>query len=160
MVARCRAALALGLLGLAAWHPLHTTFTEIVADNRTSTVTVTVRSFTDDLTRAITGAAPSQDRAAAPLADSALARYVTTRLSLIDHTGRVLALGYTGQRRTADLSWLSFSTTAPAGLVGATLSNRLQTELYGDQVNLVQASYADRQETLLFSPGDKARVLP
>jgi hypothetical protein len=138
------------LTALAGTHPLHTTFTEVV--EVPGGATVTVRAFTDDLSRAVHGgAAPG---------DSAVAAYVRARLVLTDPSGRLLALTFTGQHQTADLTWLSFSVSPTSGLAGLRIANRLQTELYPDQVNLVQARYSSRSETLLFSASDGARTLP
>ncbi|MEO8029852.1 MAG: DUF6702 family protein [Gemmatimonadota bacterium] len=156
------------LAALAAWwlaasvgaHPLHTTFTEVVEDPASHTVTVTVRSFSDDLARAIGAPARSANTPSAALPDSALARYVRSRISLTDKSGHSIALRYAGQRQSADLSWLSFTTMTPTSLSGASLSNRLQVELYPDQVNLVQARYGGRSETLLFSGDQGARTFP
>ncbi len=155
------AALAAWFLGASvAVHPLHTTFTEVVEDPASHTVTVTVRSFSDDLARAIGAPAPSTTAPAAALPDSALARYVRSRIALTDRAGHSIALRYAGQRQSADLSWLSFTSMVPTELTGASLTNRLQVELYPDQVNLVQARYAGRSETLLFSGDQGARTFP
>jgi len=148
-----------GLIAIAGAHPLHTTFTEIVQNPATHAVTVTVRSFSDDLARAI-GAVSSAAGQPAALADSALARYIAARLTLVDGAGHRLTLRYTGQRQSADLSWISFTLPSQPPISGVAVSDRLQVELYPDQVNLVQASYGNRRETLLFSPGDPARTLP
>ena len=159
MVGLTRAFVAFAFAGLSGAHPLHTTFTEISEAPGGQTFTVTVRAFTDDLAHALGGAVLPAG-AQAPLSDSALARYVRSRFSVTDRSGRRLDLRYTGQRQSADLSWVTFSASVPAGLSGSSIIDRLQTELYGDQVNLVQARYAGRSETLLFSPGDGARPLP
>ena len=39
------------------------------------------------------------------------------------------------------------------------MRHALLTEVFGDQVNVVQASYDGRRETLLFTPGDGAKPL-
>ena len=59
MVGVARGCIALACAGLASAHPLHTTFTEISEDAGKRTITITVRSFTDDLSHAVTGDSPS-----------------------------------------------------------------------------------------------------
>ena len=154
-----RALTVAGVLALSGAHPLHTTFTEIVQDPSSHAITVTVRSFSDDLARAIGAPVPAAGHSPS-LADSALAHYVAAHLTLVDGAGHRLPLRYTGQRQSADLSWLTFVVPAQPDISGVAVSDRLQVELYPDQVNLVQASYASRRETLLYSPGDDARILP
>jgi hypothetical protein len=148
------------LAGLASAHPLHTTFTEVVEETGTGVITVVVRSFTDDLARAVVGTQPVAGTSAPSPGDSVLARYVRSHLSLTDRSGRVRALVYVGQRRSADLSWVTFRAEMPAGLAGGRIADHLQTELYGDQVNLLQARYAGRSETMLFSTADTSKILP
>lgn len=158
MVVRTIAALLL-LVGRPAVHPLHTTFTEISEDPSSHIVTVTVRSFTDDLARAL-GMTPPPSGTLSALPDSALARYVRTHFTLSAPGGRALVLRYTGQRQSADLTWIAFGLTLPEGLRGASLTNRMQSELFPDQVNLVQANYGGRTQTLLFNSRDDPKQLP
>lgn len=160
MVTAFRVVATLTLASLTGAHPLHTTFTEVVEDVGGRSVTVTVRTFTDDLTHAVAGQAQASGTPVPAPGDSAVARYVRSRFSLTDRSGRSLELKYVGQRQSADLSWLTFTAPAPSGLSGLRIDNRLQAELYPDQVNLVQARYGGRSETLLFSPGDGGRTLP
>jgi hypothetical protein len=160
VVAPVRVLAGLLLSGLASAHPLHTTYTEVTEDTGTGVVTVVVRSFTDDLARAMADSPPVAGSPAHSPGDSALARYIRSHLSLTDRSGRVRALVYVGQRQSADLSWVTFRTGIPAGLAGCRIADQLQTELYADQVNLLQAHYAGRSETILFSVADTSKILP
>jgi hypothetical protein len=51
-------------------------------------------------------------------------------------------------------------TTLPPGLAGARVRQAMHMELFDDQVNVVRAEYGGKQTSLLFTPGDPARVLP
>jgi hypothetical protein len=48
----------------------------------------------------------------------------------------------------------------PQSLSGLRISNSIHTEVFRDQVNIVQIKYAGRSESMLFTPGDNARALP
>jgi hypothetical protein len=144
--------LAAAALALPAAHPLHTTHTELA--ERGGTIAVTIRAFTDDLVKAAGKRRPD----GAP-DDSAVAGYVRTRLLLHDRTGRPLALQYLEQRSQGGLTLLALRGPA-ARLAGVRITNRLQVELFPDQVNIVQARYGGRTATLVFTAGSGAKVLP
>jgi hypothetical protein len=144
------------MIALGTLHPLHTTLTELSQPPGSATVSVTIRAFTDDLRAAATHYA-GPDPAVVP--DSLLSRYVGARVTLRDATGAPVPLTWRGQRQTADVTWLDLAAPLPHGLSGARFRNAMHTELYRDQVNIVQVHSGDRSESLLFTPGDSAKVL-
>lgn len=156
----CRSVAAAVALGVGAAparaHPLHTTITEITFVG--GGFRATIRVFADDLGRAVTGLGPA-DRAPATVSDSAAAAYVRTHFSVAGPDGRHVALRWCGMERRNDVYLLCVGgTIGRSG--GALIHCRLQSELYADQVNIVQARYADRHETLLFTRDDPPRRLP
>ncbi len=143
------AALALGLVGPPVAHPLHTTLTQLEYRAAKQTVRVTVRAFADDFTAAAGG-----------VAESMAARYLRSVVTLTGRDGRPLSLAWCGVRRTGDLLWLCLEAPAPSsGLAGMLIEARQLFERYGDQINIVQASYAGREVSLLFVRGDRAKAL-
>jgi uncharacterized protein DUF6702 len=130
-------------------HPIHTTFTEIVA--RADTATVTVRAFSDDLAAAL-GAEGAAD-------DSALARYGRARLLVAAPSGRAAPLVYIGRRVVGNLTFLTYRAVLPGGLGGARIRNAFHLELYRDQVNVVQVQRGAEVETVLFSGEAPPRAL-
>lgn len=145
---------ALWLLGslIMGRHPLHTTHTDVV-DSGGGRVTLTIRSFTDDLRRALGRSAPAAD-------DSALARYVRATVQVSDRTGRAAPLVFDAARVEGDVTLLTLHAEVTGGLRGASLRQAMQMELYDDQVNVVQSRYANQSVSLLFLPGDGPRKLP
>ncbi|MEP6572043.1 MAG: DUF6702 family protein [Gemmatimonadota bacterium] len=157
-----RTVTALMLLMLPAWraHPLHTTFTELTAQS-SGIVTITVRLFTEDLAVAISkrsGRTFAGRDAIIP--DSLALDYLRAHFALGAHGGHPAQLRWSGQRRTADVSFLTLSADLPAGLAGATLADSIHCELFDDQVNIVKATYAGRSESMLFTRGDPPKTLP
>lgn len=133
-------------------HPLHTTHTDLV-ESGGSRVTITVRSFTDDLRAAIR-------QTASVTGDSALARYVREKVRLLDRTGRDVPLTFDAAHVEGDITLITLHAAIAGGLRGASLRQAMQMELYDDQVNVVQSRYANRSVSLLFLPGDGLRTLP
>ena len=160
------ALLAGGLLVAAARarpadaHPLHTTLTEISYDPAARLVRMSVRVFVDDFSAAVL-----HGRAAAPGApivlppDTAMVRYLASRVALRDGRGRMITLLWCGTRRSGDLLFVCLRAPAARPPAGARLRNAILTEIFPDQVNIVQAALGGARQTVLFTPGDGAKLL-
>ena len=133
-------------------HPIHTTFTEIVQGDG-DRISVTVRGFADDLTTVARIVTPGG------ALDSAIETYLRRKVQLRDGRNRPVALMFQHVRRSGDVVWFAFLGTTATRLDDLTLVNSALTELYGDQVNVVQIKVGGRSRTLLFTPGDGAKSL-
>jgi hypothetical protein len=142
-----------GLLLAAAGHPMHTSVAELRYDGSTREARVTIRVYPDDLAGAVPGAQGA-------VADSALVRYVRARFALADQRGRPLRLEWQEVARAGDALVIRLRAAAPEGLEGARVAHLLLHERFGDQVNVVRATYGRRTVTLLFVPGDGPKRLP
>ena len=136
------------VLALLLAHPLHTTLTQLGWRPEDRTVELTIRSFSDDY------------QAVGGTTDSAMAGYLASTVTVWDQSGRPVALTWCGVRRSDDLLWLCVRAPAPRGPAGLRVSVRVLFERYRDQVNIVQAAYDGRRESMLFTPGDAPRRLP
>jgi hypothetical protein len=137
-------------------HPLHTTITEIAFSD--GAFRTTIRVFADDFGRAVAGLGPGAP-APASVDDAAAAAYVRSHFAVTGPDGRPVVLRWCGMERREGVYLLCVG-GALGRLDGAMIHDRLQWELYPDQVNIVQASYAGRRETLLFTRNDPPRRLP
>lgn len=134
-------------------HPMHTTFTEVSQPAIPGIVVITIRGFEDDLASAARVATPS-----GPV-DSAIALYLKRRTALTDRSGRRIILDFTGVRRSANVVWIGFRSSSPVDLTGSRFLNAALTERFEDQVNLVQVKTRRQTRTLLFTPGDRAKLI-
>lgn len=166
MVAR-RVALAVALLATTAVaaapepavaHPLHTTMTELSYDPSSRVLEATLRVFADDFSAAVRGGRVGGSIVIPP--DSAILRYVDARFSLTVRGGGPVAMRWCGLRRDGVVIFLCLRGTVQGPLAGASMRNALLTEVFPDQVNIVQASYDGRRRTLLFTPRDSTKPLP
>ena len=147
--------LAFTALGLApraaAAHPLHTTLTELTEDRSRGVARAVVRVFAEDFASASSRAA----RGAA--ADVAAMAYLRSTLAFEDRTGRSLPLTSCGTRRTGDLLWVCVEVAAPGGLSSLRIRNAVLTDLFADQVNVVQGTVNGARRSLLFTRGDRSK---
>ncbi len=142
-------ALALVLAAFAA-HPLHTTLTQLAYGDGDRTLEVSVRVFADDFQAAMRHA----------VTEATAFSYLQSALALTDRAGRPLPVQWCGLRRTGDVVWLCLRAPLPDGLSGLGIQARQLFDLYGDQINIVQASYGGRRVSLLFCRGDPPKRLP
>jgi hypothetical protein len=148
------------LAPLPSAHPIHSSLAELRWEPASGTVAVSVRVFSDDLCAALAtrGLAAGAPPAAVDSAASAYAREAV--LVAAPGSPGPLPLHWVGMRRSAEATWLELRAETSAGLAGARVRNAVLFERYGDQINLVRASYAGHTVSLLFTPGDGAKRLP
>ena len=155
--------LALGVLLVPAVrtafaHPLHTTLTQLSYDASTRLLTVSVRVFADDFSAAVMPGGRASSLVVPP--DSAMLRYVSGRFTLQRSGGGPIPLRWCGMRRDGEALFLCLRAAGQPSPAGARLRNALLSEMFADQVNIVQASYGGARRTLLFTPWDGTKVLP
>ena len=126
-------------------HPLHTTITELVEDRPHGVVRATIRVFADDFGKA-RGNKPELD-------------YVMSKFSLTDRAGRSLPLRSCGTRSTGELLWICVEATSADGLAVLKVHNGMLSDLFDDQVNVVQGTVGGARRSLLFIKGDLAKPL-
>lgn len=142
-----------GWLVLPGRHPTHTSAAELSQD-RAGTVSVVIRLFSDDIGAAV-GAPPGQKPEGA-----ALTSYLNGRFAILDRSGAQMALAWDAGAIIGDVLTVRSRARIAGGLSGATVTNRVLTDRFADQVNVVRATYEGRSATLLFTRGDGPKALP
>lgn len=139
-------------------HPIHSTLSEITLD-RAGTLTVRIRAFADDLSRAVNQFVRLPARPDFSMASADIARYLATSVSICERSGRSLPLTFIAQRRVGDVIFLELRGSIH-DLAGALVRNGMLFDVHADQVNVVTAAYGTTRHTTLFSKGDRAKALP
>jgi hypothetical protein len=133
----------------AASHPLHTSLAELTFDPRVREIRISIRVFTDDLTKASAAYAKSKS-----ITSSAVDAYARAMFIVADRDSRAISLQSCGSKPVSDLTWLCYRASAPRGPSGFKVAHRILFDLYSDQINLVQAAYNGKKRSLLFVKGD------
>jgi hypothetical protein len=150
-------AFALALLALAFAanhanaHPLHSTITELAEDRAHGIVRATIRVFADDF-----GTAVGRMRKSGGAPELA---YVSTVFGFTDRSGHTLQLKSCGTRRTGDLLWICVEASSAEGLSALKVRNGMLSELFDDQVNVVQGTIGGARRSLLFTKGDAPKAI-
>jgi len=139
--------LLLLLLSLGGFtHPIHSSAAVLELAPGARTAQLQVRVFADDFP-------PGTDRQAAVL-------YLQKRFILTDREGSPMPLSLLGTRTDGVVLILTLTAPAPRGLAGARIWHGVLAERFADQVNIVQARYAGRSASLLFTAEDGPKTLP
>lgn len=142
-----------GWLAFPSGHPTHTSAAEL-SQGPGGTVSVVIRLFADDV-----GATVGTPAGRTP-AGEALRSYLTDRFVIVDRSGAPVALAWDDGSLNGDVLTLRSRSRVAGQLAGAKVTNRVLTERFADQVNLVRATYAGRSATLIFTRGDGPKALP
>jgi hypothetical protein len=131
---------------VASAHPLHTSLAQVEVNTRNRTVSVSLRVFADDFTKA------------AARARLSLPAYVATTFKIFDDSGTQVPMQSCGEKHVGDLIWLCFVAKTPEPK-SITLWSGVLFETFKDQINVVQTTIDGKKGNLLFIPGDKAKFL-
>lgn len=167
LVAAARPASASGLtraVARALPHPLHTTHAELVYVEASGQLDVVLRVFADDFAAAVMRGNGMRALPAGALPpDSAMFRYVSERFGVVappvNGNARPVPLRWCGVRRNAPMLFLCLRAEKAGPLRGARVRNVLMSEVFDDQVNMVQATVGGRHQMLLFTKRDGTKQL-
>lgn len=140
-------------------HPLHSTITELTEDRAHGVVRATIRVFADDFGTAVTRSVRGRSLSAGPQWEAAALAYVNSAFGFTDRTGRALPMRSCGTRRTSDLLWVCVEATSAEGLAPLMVRNGVLSDLFDDQVNVVQGTIGGVRRSVLFTRGARAKAL-
>lgn len=143
----------------AVMHPLHTSFAELAYDPAARAVTVSLRVFADDFSADVTRRTGVRGGADGVPPDAALFRYVAARFAVVTARGETLAFQWCGVRRAGVQLFVCLRAPAATPPSGARVRSAILSDVFTDQVNIVQSSVGGRRQTLLFTPGDGLKPL-
>jgi hypothetical protein len=119
-----------------------------------------VRVFANDFAAAAarrSGIRLSRDSVIDPAIATA---YLTEHLQLVRADGRAVSFVSCGVKRVGDMLSFCLQATAPGPMPKMKMRNSVMTELFGDQVNVVQTVDGDTRASRLFVRGDSFKTLP
>lgn len=166
MVARTAARALLASLTLLAvpWesalaHPLHMSFTEIRPVGSTKSLELSVRVFSDDFSIAAARFAGVRLGSDSIIDARSGIAYLVAHIRL-DANGAAMRLVSCGVTRTPDMLQFCFRTALASPRKSVRISNRVLTEMFADQVNVVQSVTGNKRASRMFVRGDGWKAVP
>ncbi len=156
------AVLLLGVPASASAHPLHTTISTVLYTAETGVLAVSIRLFADDFSAVVSGRPAADPRHDALPPDSAMFRYVIQRLEFVTRDDRGtpirVPLTWCGAKRDGAVIVVCVRGAART-LRDAQVRNRLMSDVFNDQINMMKVTRAGPRHTLLFTRRDGAKPL-
>jgi hypothetical protein len=142
-------------------HPVHTSITQMQYNAAEKTFEVSLRVFTDDLEVALTKENNNQrvrlsdNDANGPLVE----RYVRKHFGLTNASRQRKPYRYLGKEQEVDATWIYIEIPYNEPVQGSLIQQSMLTDLFDDQMNLVNVSYLAEKKTVLFRKSNTQQVL-
>lgn len=143
----------------ASAHPIHISYTEIRYRESDKTLEISLRVYANDFSAAAARSAGVTLRGDSTIDGRNALDYIRRNFHITDGSGRSLSPSACGIARAADMLKFCFRATVTAGLKGVRVRNTVMTELFGDQVNIVQSTGGKKRTSRLFVRGDGWKAL-
>ena len=150
-----------GLLSIPSIpHEFHTSLAQVHYNKSNQSFEVTLRVFTDDLETALTLMDNNNKITIdAPQADKLIEQYLTKNLIFFDKQNQRKALTFIGKEVEVDVTWIYAEISVADLPSGMRLQNSVLTELFSDQVNIVNFKYLSTIRTFMFKPNETIQSL-
>lgn len=162
MVRRLAVVLALASMPIASAraHPLHMSFTEVRLGDAGRTLELSVRVFSDDFSVAAARHAGVSLRSDNVIDARSGIAYLRSRIRVASGNGAIVPLLPCGITRTADMLRFCFRATLATPGKPVQIANAVLTEMFADQVNVVQSVVGSRRASRMFVRGDGWKKVP
>jgi hypothetical protein len=141
-------------------HEFHTSLAQVHYNQSSQSFEVTLRVFTDDMEAALTllnnNAQVTID---ASQADKLIEQYLVKNLVFLDKQNQQKALSFIGKEVEVDVTWIYAEVPVADSPSGMRLQNTVLTELFDDQVNIVNFKYLTTIRTFMFKSNEKVQSL-
>ena len=153
---------ALLILVISAFnHKFYVSLVQVEFNLETEAIEITMKIFTDDLEYAISGSQRPYGLGSEnepPEADSLLNGYIQKNFSIAVN-GQLYAPNYIGKEVEMDVTWIYTEISEIESISSVEVSNSMLTELFDDQVNLVNVKYLGQKKGLLLNRNNSSGTI-
>ncbi len=132
-------------------HDFHTSLAELNYNPDTKSFEVSLRVFTDDFEKALSQANQLDkfylDKGKKH--NALIESYLKEHFYLLNAKNQKEALVFYGKEMEADITWLYFEISVKKSLKGYQIHNSMFTEVFADQINMVNFFYLKAKKTYL-----------
>lgn len=146
----------------ASAHDYHASITDIKYNPRTQNLEVAVKVFMDDLENVLSRQAKSKVvySSSSEAVKEQLSDYLRTNLTFELEKGKPLKAKLLGSEEDADVVWMYVEVPVQqATLAQLYVKNAILTDLFSDQMNIVNVNYNGETESVLMQHGDVTKKL-
>lgn len=141
-------------------HDFHTSLSEFNYNNKTKSLEISIRVFTDDLELALSEINKNKIKIEGEktIIDPLIEKYIMKHLAIISPQKKVKLIKYYGKEQEAEATWIYAEMADCENIKDFTLFNTLFTDLFTDQTNLVNITSGNQKKTILFD--GKTKISP
>lgn len=143
-----------------AAHPIHMSYTEIRSSPRGGTVELSVRVYANDFSAAAARYTRTPLGADSLIGPGKGFSYLLANFRLIGRDAKAIALIPCGVVHAGDMLRFCLRANFTAPPTTVRISNSIMTELFHDQVNVVQTRAGNKRASRMFVRGDGWKALP
>ena len=137
-------------------HDFHASVTQIQYNAKERVFEISIRVFTDDFEKALSAATnskisltnspgPANDKN-----DSIIEKYVQSHFAYVTPQKQAKPFKYIGHETEVDANWIYLEIPYTEPFQGGLLKQSMLTELFDDQVNMVNVQYQGQKKTFVF----------
>lgn len=140
-------------------HPIHMSYTEIryLAGGRS--IEIAIRVYANDFSAAAARRAGVSLKADSTIDQRNALAYISQTFQITDGIGKMLTATPCGIARAQEMLKFCFVIPTPSAVSGIRVRNTVMTELFKDQVNVVQVAGMGGRKSRLFVRGDGWKAL-
>lgn len=140
-------------------HDYHASITDVKFNPRTQSLEVAVKVFMDDLEAALSRRTKSSvTYSASEQVKKYLADYLSANLVFEVEKGKPLKQKFVGSEEDADVVWMYVEVPVQqASVPQLYVKNAVLTELFSDQMNIVNVNYRGTTESVMMQRGEVAK---
>jgi hypothetical protein len=147
-------------VAVSALHEFHTSLAQVHYNQANQSFEITLRVFTDDLEAALTLMNNhTKVTIDAPQAEKLIGHYLNKNFVLLDKNNQKKELSFIGKEVEVDVTWIYAEVPVAEPPKGWQLQNSVMTELFADQVNIVNLKYLSTIRTLMFKTNETIQRL-
>lgn len=146
----------------ATAHDFHTSITDIAYNPRTKSLQVALKVFTDDLEKALTRTTKGKVvyDSHSEKQQQQLANYIRQNLKFEVTKGKPLEYKVLGSEAETDAVWIYIEVPVQASsLQQLYVKNSVLTDMYADQMNIVNFKYKGETESVLLQRGETEKKI-
>ncbi len=142
-------------------HDFHTSLAEVSYNTSSKSFEVSLRVFTDDLERALSEANNIKDLRLekGKKYNDLIEKYLKEHFYLLSPKNQKEPITFYDKELEVDITWLYFEIPFKKSLKGYHLHNSVMTELFGDQMNMVNVFYLKAKKTYLCTRAQARHLL-
>lgn len=140
-------------------HEFHASVTQMQYNPAERAFEISIRVFTDDLEKGLSAMSGTKISLEKGKQDALIEKYVRDHFAYVNALNQPKTFQYVGYETEADAQWIYLEMPYAEPFSGGTMRQNILTELFDDQVNMVNIKYQSQKKTFVFRKNQAVQVI-